>query len=241
MEINKTQTNNSWQCRLFVDVLIDLWQQNCQMEIDKTEINNFRQCQSFVNVSIDSWQQKFRIEIDKTETNNFWPCRSFVNVSIDSWQHTCRMEINKNEMNKFQQCQLFVDKMIVELFPTSSGALPSKLMYREEASSTLIVALMFGHTRIRNLFNNDYQLVVTLIQISISEGAQFAPVILPAFTDGDQIAPQRAASKLIVIYRNSKISLHFCKDCGIFCEGEWEQSQQLTQIFDNNSNAAISH
>jgi hypothetical protein len=40
--------------------------------------------------------------------------------------------------------------------------------------------------------------------------------------------------------RNSKISLHFRKDCRIFCEGEWEQSQQLTQIFDNNSNAAIS-
>jgi hypothetical protein len=40
--------------------------------------------------------------------------------------------------------------------------------------------------------------------------------------------------------RNSKISPHFCKDCRIFCEGEWEQSQQLTQIFDNDSNAAIS-
>jgi hypothetical protein len=58
--------------------------------------------------------------------------------------------------------------------------------------------------------------------------------------DGDRIAPQRAASKLIVIYGNSKISLHFRKDCGIFCEGEWEQSQQLTRIFDNDSNAAIS-
>jgi hypothetical protein len=75
--------------------------------------------------------------------------------------------------------------MIVELFPTSAEALPSKLMYQDEASSTLIVALMFEHTRIRNLFNNKYQLVVTLIQISISEGAQFAPVNLPAFTDRD--------------------------------------------------------
>jgi hypothetical protein len=81
------------------------------------------------------------------------------------------MEINKNEMNNSQQCQSFVDKMIVELFPTSAGALPSKLMYREEASSTLIVALIFEHTRTRKLFNDDYQLVVTLIQISISEGA----------------------------------------------------------------------
>jgi len=32
-------------------------------------------------------------------------------------------------------------------------------------------------------------------------------------------------SKLIDIY--SKRSLHFCKDCGIFCEGEWEQQRHL--------------
>jgi hypothetical protein len=25
----------------------------------------------------------------------------------------------------------------------------------------------------------------------------------------------------------SKISLHICKDCSTFCEGEWEQQQQL--------------
>jgi hypothetical protein len=81
------------------------------------------------------------------------------------------MEINKNEMNNFRQCRLFIDKMIVELFPTSAGALPSKLIYWEEASSMLIVALMFEHTRIRNLFNDNYQLAVTLIQASISEGA----------------------------------------------------------------------
>jgi hypothetical protein len=56
------------------------------------------------------------------------------------------MEIDKNEMNNSWQCQLFVDKMTVELFPTSAGALPSKLMYREEASSMLIVALIFEHT-----------------------------------------------------------------------------------------------
>jgi hypothetical protein len=34
-------------------------------------------------------------------------------------------------------------------------------------------------------------------------------------------------SKLIVIY--SKTSLHFCKDCRIFCEGEWEQQRQLNR------------
>jgi hypothetical protein len=81
------------------------------------------------------------------------------------------MEINKNEMNHSRQCRLFVDKMIVELFLTSAGALPSKLMYREEASSTLIVALIFEHTRTRNLFNDDFQLIVKLIPILNSEGA----------------------------------------------------------------------
>jgi hypothetical protein len=32
-------------------------------------------------------------------------------------------------------------------------------------------------------------------------------------------------SKLIIIY--SKTSLHLRKDCGIFCEGEWEQQQHI--------------
>ncbi len=45
--------------------------------------------------------------------------------------------------------------------------------------------------------------------------------------------------RLIVEYQ-TKISLHFSEDFEIFCEGEWEQSQQLTRIFDNDSNAAIS-
>jgi len=45
--------------------------------------------------------------------------------------------------------------------------------------------------------------------------------------------------RLIVEYQ-TKISLHLSEDFEIFCEGEWEQSQQLTRIFDNNSNAAIS-
>jgi hypothetical protein len=44
---------------------------------------------------------------------------------------------------------------------------------------------------------------------------------------------------LIVEYQTKK-SLHFSEDFEIFCEGEWEQSQQLTRIFDNNSNAPIS-
>jgi hypothetical protein len=58
----------------------------------------------------------------------------------------------------------------------------------------------------------------------------------------------KRASKLIVIY--SRLPLHFSNEYGIFCEGELRQNvdtnddgivaQQLTPIFDNNSNAAIS-
>jgi hypothetical protein len=65
-----------------------------------------------------------------------------------------------------------------------------------------------------------FQLVVELILILISEGAQVAPGTLQTFADGDQAAPQSNAFKLIVIYCNSKISLHFRKDCEIFCEGK---------------------
>ena len=77
--------------------------------------------------------------------------------------------------------------------------------------------------------------------------------------EGDQAAPQNAnlqttngfrqgamshfyddhLRRLIVEYQ-TKISLHLSKDFEIFCEGEWEQSRQLTRIFDNDSNAAIS-
>jgi hypothetical protein len=32
------------------------------------------------------------------------------------------------------------------------------------------------------------------------------------------------SSKLIAVY--SKKSLHSCKDCGFFCEGEWEEQSQ---------------
>jgi hypothetical protein len=125
MEINKTQTINSWQYQSFVDVLIDSWQQKCQMEINKTEANNFRQC------------------------------RSFVNVSIDLWQHTCRMEIKKNEKNSSWQCQFFVEKMIVDysVAPASfydnfqlvvkSILIPSYEV-AQRAASKLIVICAFG-------------------------------------------------------------------------------------------------
>ncbi len=61
-----------------------------------------------------------------------------------------------------------------------------------------------------------FQLVVKLILILISEGAQVAPGTLQTFADRNQAAPQSDTSKLIVINCNSKISLHFRKDCKIF-------------------------
>ncbi len=75
--------------------------------------------------------------------------------------------------------------------------------------------------------SSTFQLVVTLIWIVSPEGVQapsniqvyccinfVASIIIPNFEE---------ASTLIVGYHYSKISLPFCKDCRIFCEGEWEQ------------------
>jgi hypothetical protein len=75
--------------------------------------------------------------------------------------------------------------------------------------------------------NNSFKLIVALA----SEGAMFPPYI---FQDACYLyklnhegacvqATSLQTSKLIVMY--SKTSLHFCKDCGIFCEGEWKQQR----------------
>jgi hypothetical protein len=79
------------------------------------------------------------------------------------------------------------------------------------------------------------------IDMLASEGAQFAQIFhWPGDLNSSQlivdlISGIRASTniingsfklqQLIVIY--SKWSLHFRKDCGIFCEGEWEQHQHL--------------
>jgi hypothetical protein len=44
-------------------------------------------------------------------------------------------------------------------------------------------------------------------------------------TIGDNSNGSIKPQKLIVMY--SKRSLHFREDCGIFCEGEWEQQRHL--------------
>jgi hypothetical protein len=77
--------------------------------------------------------------------------------------------------------------------------------------------------------SSTFQLVVALIPILNPEGVQapsniqvyccvvfFASIIIPNFEEA-QATP--ANSTLIVGYHYSKISLLFCKDCRIFCEG----------------------
>jgi hypothetical protein len=127
------------------------------------------------------------------------------------------MEIDKNEMNNSRQCGLFVNK--IELSPTSAGALPSKLMYREEASSTLIVVLIFEHTRACNLSNDDLQLIVKLIPILNSEGA-CAP-----------LSTSNESAKLIVVLSD--------KDSKIFCEGEWLSTTTNTHVGSSGINGLI--
>ncbi len=90
------------------------------------------------------------------------------------------------------------------------GGKPNKSIDGESASST-------------------FQLVVAIILILNPEGVQapsniqvhfcvdfVAPIIIPNFEEA-QVMP--ANSMLIVGYHYSKISLPFCKDCRIFCEG----------------------
>jgi hypothetical protein len=53
----------------------------------------------------------------------------------------------------------------------------------------------------------------------VSEGAQNAPSTLQTFADKDQAALTSHSHQLIVAFKYSKKSLHFYKDCRIFCEG----------------------
>jgi hypothetical protein len=86
-------------------------------------------------------------------------------------------------------------------------------------------------------FNHDPLIVATtqnpfsvdsfkLIAEFISEGAQFTPATIQTFKLIDAFDHQQ----LIVTYVNTnfKISLIFGEERQTFCEGEWEQSQQLT-------------
>jgi hypothetical protein len=86
--------------------------------------------------------------------------------------------------------------------------------------------------------NDSFKLIDTLA----SEGARFAQILYqqPSDLDSSQLIVDLISinqsskniinssfkpQKLIVIY--SKRSLHFREDCGIFCEGEWEQQRHL--------------
>ena len=77
-------------------------------------------------------------------------------------------------------------------------------------------------------YNASHGLIVDFISIQNSEGARASQTNFNQniFDDNSLLlVSEREAfrvqiSKLIVVY--SKISLHFHKDWGIFCEGEWE-------------------
>jgi hypothetical protein len=80
--------------------------------------------------------------------------------------------------------------------------------------------------------------VVELIQTLTSEGAStlptstlvvalFSPQQMLAF-EGAQAAPNHS-QHLIIVSKNSKISLHFCKDCRIFCQGIKDNSDAVVK------------
>jgi hypothetical protein len=77
--------------------------------------------------------------------------------------------------------------------------------------------LLVAYSILSESFYKDFQLVVGLISIWISEGAQAAP---------------NHSHQLIVASINPKIYLHFHKDCRIFCEGErWLTASRMRNGF----------
>jgi hypothetical protein len=86
-----------------------------------------------------------------------------------------------------------------------------------------------------------FELIVASFSIADflhSKGEELALANLQTFTDEDQAAPQSVASKLIVIYCYSRISLHFCKDCKIFCDGVNAATTKPNGLFGLNLLAA---
>jgi hypothetical protein len=65
-----------------------------------------------------------------------------------------------------------------------------KGLFNCETAST--IKLIVGYSIVPASFYDNLQLVVKLISILISEGAQFAPATLQTFAEGDQAAPQNA-------------------------------------------------
>jgi hypothetical protein len=68
-----------------------------------------------------------------------------------------------------------------------------------------------------------------LIVVSVSEGAQFdSNLYPPGDLDRCQLIADLISTKWAscLIVNSSKTSLHFGKDCGIFCEEEWEHQCQ---------------
>jgi hypothetical protein len=62
--------------------------------------------------------------------------------------------------------------------------------------------LIVGYPIAPASFYNDLQLLVELILILISEGAQFAPATLQTFTEGDKATPQNPSLSLKFIVKS---------------------------------------
>jgi hypothetical protein len=52
-------------------------------------------------------------------------------------------------------------------------------------------------------------------------------IIESLFTGAKQVASATIPNKSFKLIDVSKTSLHFRKDCGMFCEGEWEQKRRF--------------
>ncbi len=121
------------------------------------------------------------------------------------------------------------------IFPLIDGSVSNK-----NDSCSVFQMVAQGHNTFiesTSFKDSSFQLVVRFILISNSEGAQFAPNITASVkaastffniefklivksasgalrSEGVQASPTKL--------NHSKTSFHFCKDCRIFCEGEWE-------------------
>jgi hypothetical protein len=114
---------------------------------------------------------------------------------------------------------------------------PNSHKSNETHSSSLLLSQSEGAWFAPTTTFQAFKLIVASVSIADflhSEGAEFALVTLQTFADEDQATPQSITSKLIVIYSNSKISIHFCKDCELCCEGVNAAMARPNGLFNHN-------
>ncbi len=109
--------------------------------------------------------------------------------------------------------------MIVDCiaFSYSEGArlAPTNTFRTSIANFQLIVEHPILHSEGEYIYSLDYEGVGATPNYS-------SQLIVDSIVDGISKPTQ-----LIVESKHSKRFVHFCKDCGIFCEGEWEQPRHL--------------